>query len=225
MLTYDQAVVQYPGVKIKELDKTYNNSKGFFDPDNTQYVYKSEITGKNKNVSLGFWIYNDLYVLPAPLKMKLQMHFNKEIPSAPDGIEYTEKEQRWKIPRAYLQNMTKQAVPVTKEEKESVVKTSETQQLQTPTVGYVQTDVELTPVTYTTSVSTNYTIGILNKVAMEIERTRVLDSFGFYSSIMDMSTFSEILREKTEDFGTNPTEENLVNLIISSILYKKYNDN
>ncbi len=208
-MNFNELKEQYKGITIKPLDENSGNSKGYFSGNDTIYLYKSELTGKSKNSKNGFYIDGNLYLLPAPLKTKLQMHFAKEISEPPAGIDFSEKDERYRIPKSYLQNLTSNIVE--QEVPEEIQKDF-----------YLKTDLPQQELTFVTTYSNpSYVEETLNVVAQELQKTRVLDSLPFY--IDNLVITKDSLIETLEDHIQYLKEggKDIIPTIITAILLDK----
>lgn len=189
-----EAKEKYPGIKFKE--------KGFYNRDQTQLIYKSDLRGKNK---LGFVINGNVHLLQDPLRSQLEMILKGEKEDVPAGIAFDSENDSFKIPLSYLPIITNEVVEVDKP------------------VEKILPEQELTIGTYSAG---SYQLSVLNKVAQTAAQSRFLESLNFYKSvILQRGDVEDQLEVLLKDFKSSPTEDNLSNLILTGILYLEMTKN
>lgn len=184
---------KYKGLYIKD--------KGFYQIEQLQQVFKSEV---NKGGKLAYLINDKIYLLPDIIKTTLKSYLEDNNTKLPSGVTY--KEERFQVPFSYLQLFASDATPSTKPTEEIVSESKEVEE--TLNVG-----------TYT---SGSYTIPILNKVAETAAKYRIMDSVDFYTSaMMHKRDIEDQLKYLLDEFIVKGTDESFTNLVLAGILYQK----
>lgn len=207
-MTFQEAKDGFKGVSIKPIDEKTGNSKGYFSVNHTVLIYKSEITNKNKNTKNGFFIDGDLYLLPSPLKTKLQMHYAKEVADVPAGIEYNSDNEQYKIPVSYLQNLTNtsQQSPTLEEPVVQNLFAPQAQSNPTFDLKYY-----------------SYSNSLLDKISQKVAQYKIEDSSKFFAKLLTKETIGDAMESALSDYLVfEKDEEYLINLFVLALVHQEF---
>lgn len=184
-MTYDEAKEKYKGLNIKAIDEKTGNSKGFFYINKTQYIYRSEITGRYKNSKNAYYVDGEVFLLPDPLKKKLQMHISKEVDEVPSGVDYDKTNERYNVKLSYLQ-LVKDEKTKDDKQKELVEPQEELKQetQKKEDVGVLEEDVR-------SESPFKYSNDLLDSAAAYLVINKVVEGSKFFLSLTDEESLNE----------------------------------
>ena len=217
-MNYLEAKEKYKGFNIKAPAEDGIHSKGYYSIGKTQYIYRSEITGRFKNSKNAYLIEGEVLLLPDPLKKKLQMHIAKEITEVPSGIDYDAKTERYNLPVSYLQAIKdEKAVETPEQIKEEVPQSNS---FYDTSEGTFAAPVYLS----------NFSNPTLNKAAQYLAKYKVEESAPFFTSFLtatdlkqDIIGLTEDLNESDVQLANDESIEKIISLLVLYDIYRKRN--
>lgn len=214
-MTLPQWRAKYPKHTIKNI--------GYWDRDETQLVYKSDLMDRNdtpKPKGVVFIIKEEPYILSDSLKELLTKYYLEGGFKLPDGIEYNSTDERFKVP-FYLINKDYNTVEIIAQKEKSIEKEIE-----------FEIDKPLEEISGVTEFEEE--LGLLEKTNEYFGQNISIKVFDFFKenpSIFDtLKSFAKIrntspcllAHESVAQTVTFKTDEELVNYIINLIIYQNF---